>query len=73
MATSSLHSVRLPISQLKVRSPLSDKFQYILSLFPKNLAFAFAYGSGAFQQHGHKSIQVRCIHENITPFSLSTE
>jgi len=68
MATSSLHSVRLPISQLKVRSPLSDKFQYILSLFPKNLAFAFAYGSGAFQQHGHKSIQ-----ENVVDLILVVE
>ena len=48
MATSSINSVRLPISQLKIRTPLSDKFQHILSLFPDNLAFAFAYGSGAF-------------------------
>ena len=38
---------------------LTDKFRHILSLFPEDLVFAFAYGSGAFQQHGQKSTEVR--------------
>ena len=37
---------------------LPDKFRHILSLFPQEFVFAFSYGSGAFQQHGHKSIEV---------------
>nr|SVE76408.1 EOG090X06VP [Daphnia longispina] len=36
---------------------LTDKFRHILSLFPEDLVFAFAYGSGAFQQHGQKSTE----------------
>lgn len=38
---------------------LTDKFRHILSLFPEDLVFAFSYGSGAFQQHGQKSTEVR--------------
>lgn len=57
MAARLAGTVRLPWDNLA--APLSEKFQHILSLFPKdNLVFAFAYGSGAFQQHGHKSTEV---------------
>lgn len=58
MAISSarLNAVRLPWDLVK--TPVSDKLKYILSLFPQNLVFAFAYGSGAFQQHGHQSVEV---------------
>jgi hypothetical protein len=57
MAVRRLSAVRLPWDNLSA-VPLTDKFQHILSLFPQNLVFAFAYGSGAFQQHGHQSVEV---------------
>nr|CAG4646287.1 EOG090X06VP [Macrothrix elegans] len=60
MATFRLSGVRLPWENL---TPLSDKFQHILSLFPQDLSFAFAYGSGAFQQHGHKPTEYPLIFE----------
>lgn len=37
---------------------LPEKFEHILKIFPDNLRFAFAYGSGAFRQHGNKSTEV---------------
>ena len=58
MAVTRSSVVRLPWDNLSA-APLNDKFKFILSLFPQNLVkFAFAYGSGAFQQYGHKSVEV---------------
>nr|SVE79514.1 EOG090X06VP [Daphnia magna] len=65
MATFRLSSARLFCG---TPSPLTDKFQYILSLFPQDLVFAFSYGSGAFQQHGQKSTE-----ENVVDLILVVE
>nr|CAG4647079.1 EOG090X06VP [Megafenestra aurita]SVE92413.1 EOG090X06VP [Megafenestra aurita] len=54
MAASRLSTVRLPWD---TPVAITDKFRHILSLFPQDFVFAFAYGSGAFQQHGQKSTE----------------
>lgn len=60
MAARCMSSVRLPWDKVGSSLAVTEKFKHIISLFPENLVFAFAYGSGAFQQHGHKSVEVSC-------------
>nr|CAG4647931.1 EOG090X06VP [Moina brachiata]SVE93034.1 EOG090X06VP [Moina brachiata] len=59
MATPRFSTIaRLPWDHV---SHLPEKFEHILKIFPDNLKFAFAYGSGAFRQHGHKSTEENVV------------
>nr|CAG4640889.1 EOG090X06VP [Eulimnadia texana] len=57
MATKLSHA-RLPWDHL---SPLAEKFQNLIGIFPEKLSFAFAYGSGVFKQHGHQSTEANMV------------